>query len=169
MKKSDVVTLSLGIFIGLILLSMYLGRVDWNISSSVIVAICALLLTVWQGVAVRKHNIISVKPKLKFSCTRGDDSWELILENLGLGPAFIYDFELQLNDKFVDADEFSKYFKNRFKDGGGEVKVKLIDYVIPANKSITLVVVGFSRNETIGEELTKIVSMYVKALRKQYR
>lgn len=162
MKKSDVVTLFLGIFIGLILLSMYLGRVDWNISSSVIVAICALFLTVWQSISVRKHNIISVKPKLKFSSTRGDDSWELRLENLGLGPAFIYDLELQLNDELVDADEFNKYFKNRFKDGGGEVRVKLNGYAIPANNGVTLVVVGFSRNETIGEELTKIVGMSVK-------
>lgn len=162
MKKSDVVTLFIGIFIGLILLSMYLGRVDWNISSSVIVAICALVLTVWQGMSVREHNIISVKPNLKFSCIRGNDSWELTLANLGLGPAFIHDFEPQLNDKLVDANEFNEYFQKRFPDRAGEVRVKLIGHAIPANQSVTIVSIGFSQNESTAKELTEIVGMSVK-------
>jgi hypothetical protein len=162
MEKDDVVTLFIGIFIGLILLSMYLGRIDWDISASIIIAIFALALTVWQGMSVRTHNIISVKPYLRFSCIRGNDSWELKLDNSGLGPAFIHYIEPQLNDKPVDADEFTEYFENNFPDYAGEVKVALVGSAIPANQSITIVSIGFSQNNSTAKQLTKIVGMRVK-------
>jgi len=134
----------------------------WSTMATLVVALCALALTIWQGISARQHNIISVKPKLKFSAITGTVSWELTLHNLGLGPAYIQEMKWHIDGKSVGPIEFNDYFQNRFSDKAGEVRLDLSDYAIPANQRVTMVAVGFSHNTDIAQELTNLISMSVK-------
>ena len=58
---------------------------------AVIIALCAVLLSIWQGMATRQHNKLSAMPHLDMSL-RGYDGANmrgLRVDNAGLGPAFI--------------------------------------------------------------------------------
>ncbi|MBL4871017.1 MAG: hypothetical protein JKX72_08690 [Robiginitomaculum sp.] len=58
---------------------------------AVIIALCAVLLSVWQGMATRQHNKLSAMPHLDMSLRGydGADMRGLRVDNAGLGPAFI--------------------------------------------------------------------------------
>jgi hypothetical protein len=63
--------------------------------SSLVIALCAMIITVWQGFLTRKHNILSVMPQLEL--VRVGSPGNLIhinLVNHGTGPAFIQNIYL---------------------------------------------------------------------------
>ena len=71
---------------------------------SVVISICALLLTMYQAWATRKHNRLSVQPRLSTQIERDVTEERVIrviatLSNSGLGPAIIKSFEILVNDK----------------------------------------------------------------------
>lgn len=69
---------------------------------AILVAIAAIAVSIWQGMETRKHNRLSVKPKLQFifrADPQGDAS--IILTNDGLGPATIKNFDILLDGKPV--------------------------------------------------------------------
>ena len=55
----------------------------------IIIALCALLLTIYQGGQTRLHNQLSVKPNLTSSFFYNDKSVGYTLDSRGLGPAII--------------------------------------------------------------------------------
>tara|TARA_R110001583_G_C5620443_1_gene406224 strand:+ start:1346 stop:1828 length:483 start_codon:yes stop_codon:yes gene_type:complete len=69
--------------------------------ASEIIAVCALVFTIWQTRVQRLHNRISVKPHL-FMFTQKDKfknsaRIQVLFTNNGLGPAFINKFQVFLN------------------------------------------------------------------------
>ena len=71
---------------------------------SVVISICALLLTMYQAWATRKHNRLSVQPRLSTQIERDVTEERVIrviatLSNSGLGPAIIKSFEILVNVK----------------------------------------------------------------------
>lgn len=71
---------------------------DWNLKAdslvafaSMIVAVLALGVTVWQGLVTRRHNRLSVEPFLTWSVSRTFDeegaTFVFAIENRGIGPA----------------------------------------------------------------------------------
>lgn len=75
----------------------------WISGAGVVVALCALGLTIWQAHIARKHNKLSVRPHL---CTwrNSDDnkgSFQVLLMNNGLGPAFIESFDVYLDGELI--------------------------------------------------------------------
>lgn len=73
---------------------------------SVVISICALLLTMYQAWVTRKHNRLSVQPRLTTHLRIERDAAEeritrviATLSNSGLGPAIIKSFEMLVNDK----------------------------------------------------------------------
>jgi hypothetical protein len=62
---------------------------DWPAIGSMIVALCALVLAIYQGWLARRHNELSVKPDLNAfrSCCNG--YFSLVLHNGGLGPGLV--------------------------------------------------------------------------------
>lgn len=73
-------------------------------NSSGLISGCALSLTVYQAWATRKHNRLSVQPRLtSYKHLEHDASDEKVtrviatLSNSGLGPAFIKKFEVLVN------------------------------------------------------------------------
>lgn len=67
-----------------------------------IVSLCALGLTIWQALASRRHNRLSVRPHIisRWGKRRENEgtyfTYELI--NVGLGPALVKEFSLAVPD-----------------------------------------------------------------------
>lgn len=78
-------------------------------TATLFIAICALFISVDQGLAARKHNRLSVFPILQFHQSNVKPG--LYLQNRGLGPAVLTDMEMRLDDKYylsVDGEKFSE-------------------------------------------------------------
>lgn len=73
-----------------------------SINSSNVIALCALILTVWQAIVARKHNKLSVTPYLTTWTHVDTDKCSYAVEilNNGIGPALIKSFQI-----FVDGHE----------------------------------------------------------------
>ena len=63
--------------------------------SSLCVAALAFAVTLWQGYLTRKHNRLSVQPRLRVSLQLGERPG-IYLQNVGFGPAVIIDFLIAL-------------------------------------------------------------------------
>ena len=76
-----------------------------GISSSVI-ALCALVFSIWQSSLVRKHNRISFRPHLTTWAhsehTQGIYAVDLL--NNGLGPALIKNFKIKVDGKVMSGE-----------------------------------------------------------------
>lgn len=62
--------------------------------SSLLIALCALFLTVHQINSTNYHNRLSVLPLLQISYENDNDFTRVIIENVGTGPAIITDLEI---------------------------------------------------------------------------
>ena len=65
-----------------------------NNNPAVVVALIALVFTAWQLMVARRHNRLSVRPRLvlwlqEAASKRGNPLVTLIVKNYGLGPAFL--------------------------------------------------------------------------------
>lgn len=64
--------------------------------SSIVIALAALGATIWQGLLTRRHNRLSVTPRLRVDCDHPDDGEVVVtLMNTGLGPAVILGYEVK--------------------------------------------------------------------------
>lgn len=76
--------------------------------SAIIVSIASIFIATWQGVETRRHNRLSVRPKLDLSFDVGKNNFGYSILNQGLGPAIITERKI-----FFDGKEFNppmKYF-----------------------------------------------------------
>lgn len=62
--------------------------------ATVIIATCALGLSIWQGVAQRQHNELSTEPRVNAYFKVDGEKWGLFVFNNGLGPAYIEDVKI---------------------------------------------------------------------------
>lgn len=79
-----------------------------------ITAICALLLTVYEIYATRKHNYLAVRPYIKFGWTAGPSEDGIWMKNVGLGTAIITKFQMYHDGKIIN----SKTLANRLQNSG---------------------------------------------------
>lgn len=74
--------------------------------SSVVIAVCALGLTVWQAAITRRHNRLSVTPHLttwtQSEQVTGRYSVEIL--NNGIGPALIKSFSVQVDGQPIGGE-----------------------------------------------------------------
>jgi hypothetical protein len=83
--------------------------VDWQVIigiSSSIIALCALIFTIWQGFQARKHNKLSCRPHLTtWTIIKADEGFYSVeLVNNGLGPALIEKFILKVDGKIIPGE-----------------------------------------------------------------
>lgn len=82
---------------------------DWAVItgiSTAVIALCALGLSIWQGVEARKHNRLSVRPHLT-TWTHSDAEkgfYVVELINNGIGPAVIEEFSVKADGTLVSGD-----------------------------------------------------------------
>lgn len=75
--------------------------------ASVVIALSALGVAIWQGYLMRKHNRLSLRPHLTFRQTLSEVNPQFALElpNNGIGPAIIKDFQVLLDGEREDQFE----------------------------------------------------------------
>lgn len=70
---------------------------------SMLVALCALATSIWQGSSMQEHNRLSLRPYLETEINSKDDgSWELFINNNGMGPAQVKGLQY-----FVDGTSYA--------------------------------------------------------------
>ena len=72
----------------------------WVILAEGVIALSALGLAIFEGYQTRKHNRVSVRPKIHIKFTTENGIFTLSLINGGLGPANLY--EIQFVEKTPD-------------------------------------------------------------------
>ncbi|GGQ13875.1 hypothetical protein [Shewanella litoralis] len=101
--------------------------------SSILIALCALVTTIWQGMITRKHNKLSVRPIISvYVIVSGDNTLGLKIVNQGLGPAIITSafikkngFQFRLDDrKYLSL--FPELTDNHFQFGLGGMQGSLV-------------------------------------------
>lgn len=74
--------------------------------SSVMIALCALAFSIWQGVQMRRHNRLSFRPHL--DTWRHDDPvkgyYAVDLINNGSGPAIVESFVVKVDGQQISGD-----------------------------------------------------------------
>lgn len=79
---------------------------DWGVItgiSSVVIAMCAVLISIWHGIETRRHNRLSVMPHLTTWTYSSDEKQTYTVEliNNGIGPALIESFEIYVDGKLI--------------------------------------------------------------------
>ena len=83
--------------------------------AALVVAVCALVVTVWQGVVTRKHNRLSVTPVL--TLYRREIDGIITVKNNGIGPALIISQEVYFRGEPLEEESFQKAIPH-FIDSG---------------------------------------------------
>ena len=83
--------------------------VDWQSVmgiSNAIIALCALVFSLWQGAQARKHNRLSFRPHLTTWTHNNLDKGLYAVEplNNGIGPAVIENFALKIDGQQIAGD-----------------------------------------------------------------
>lgn len=98
------------------------------------IALTALVVSIWQGIEMRKHNRLSVKPLFTFTrnfnkttIIQGTDTipanlFQLYLSNNGTGPGIISEFKVYYKDQIVDKYSLSLW-NQIFEKSPGLVQV----------------------------------------------
>lgn len=97
-------------------------KMDKSVVLSLLVAICALVLTLYQIHATRKHNKLSVRPHIRFGWnagTTGDGIW---IKNDGMGTAIVEKFEISKDGEIINLKQLEDELSNR----GLETRVQII-------------------------------------------
>lgn len=71
--------------------------------ATVVIALCALGFSAWQGYLQRAHNHVSLEPRLNayFKIDGRADQWGVYIVNNGTGPAFVEALKVTVNGKPV--------------------------------------------------------------------
>ena len=77
--------------------------------SAIFIAVVSITIGIWQGIETRKHNRLSVQPKLEISYSVSKNDFGYRLVNNGLGPAVITEKKIFIDKKEIDNSGFSGY------------------------------------------------------------
>ena len=72
-----------------------------TVTLGTVLAIAAIVLTVWEGLENRRHNRLSVAPRVDGYIQLSEDSVGIELQSTGLGPAVIKTFQVFLDGSRV--------------------------------------------------------------------
>ncbi len=118
---------------------------------SILISLLALGITFWQLSVQRKHNKMSVKPYLVINRILSDVSNKMTIEltNAGLGPAFIKDITVYLNNEPFNISSIDSWKEILIRSGINTTTVKgmmLNKYAISARDTVNIVQAGTSNS-----------------------
>ncbi|MBN2093128.1 hypothetical protein JW964_26125 [candidate division KSB1 bacterium] len=81
--------------------------------SAIIIALASVVVTIWEGAEIRKHNRLSVRPKLEifFNHSSDENEMEWILCNNGIGPGIIKSSHIYVDDKEYPIHNGAVYYE----------------------------------------------------------
>jgi len=121
-------------------------------ASSIVIALCALVFSIWQGIQARRHNRLSVRPYLTSSMHNSEDngiySHAVYLENNGLGPALIDEFVMKCDGRIITLlayDQIKRILKSLFPNSNCTPTAEYIanGYSISAKERIAILNIQF--------------------------
>ena len=77
--------------------------------SAIVIASASIFVAIWQGIENRKHNRLSVRPKLQIMFSVDKEKFGYKIVNNGLGPATITGKRIFIDDKEISYEGFSGY------------------------------------------------------------
>lgn len=94
--------------------------------SAVVIAVCSLGVSIWQGYLARRHNQLSVKPYvyLNWHLSHGDNV-TCQIKNDGLGTAFINSFKVEIDGvthEILTIDDFLRLLHSKI----GQLMVSIL-------------------------------------------
>jgi hypothetical protein len=132
---------------------MYFENV-WKLiadNSGIIIALCALVLTIWQAFLTRTHNKLTVKPYLTTWSTMAgnEDFYQVDLMNNGVGPALIQSFRVYVDNQELlgtESDLIDTAIKMLFSQSGYDSHNAFLSkgYMMAANDRHELIKIKFS-------------------------
>lgn len=130
---------------------------DWQIITALAsstIATCAIFISVWQGIEMRKHNRISVKPHLTtwLNNRHSEGVYEFYLVNNGIGPAFIQSFTVEINSVQIEGNKTELLhiaLKQLFPGSAYAATVSHVakGYAMGAKEEICLINVKFDKDK----------------------
>lgn len=76
--------------------------------SALVIAVAAIVLAAWEGLENRRHNRLTVRPRLAGEVNTGRtaaaEHASIAIENTGLGPAVLHRFDVYLDGARVSGD-----------------------------------------------------------------
>ena len=109
---------------------------DWIAISSVIVALCALGISIWQGFLSRQHAHLSARPIIE-SNFNNHGSVGLEIYNAGLGPAVLTSFKAIYKQQEFDMFRGSELEKlvDLLVENRSDLPLMTFSFRIPSNHS----------------------------------
>lgn len=140
-----------------------LHRINWTNEkilsvSALFISMISLIALIYQSYLAREENKLnqkqhsaSVLPYLNQWQSDYDNTYRFIIGNKGVGPAFIEDVEINLNNtyKFDNSDDL---FKHIFKNTKGldtmpfSTSTLIKGFVLPANDKINILEIQYRNN-----------------------
>ena len=135
---------------------------DWNTVtgiSSVLIALCALAYTIWQGKQTRYHNKLSLRPHLTSWTNQDVDKglYTVELMNNGLGPALIESFTIKVDGKVISGKQtepIEKGLKILFPNVPYKTHQEYMakDYSMAAKEKRTILLIQFTEPRSLIKE-----------------
>ncbi|MBN1999733.1 hypothetical protein JW935_19415 [candidate division KSB1 bacterium] len=79
--------------------------------SAIIIAVASIVVTIWEGMEIRHHNRLSVRPKFEIfyypDTENNNHSWFIV--NNGIGPGFLKSSKAIVDDKVFSINYFSSF------------------------------------------------------------
>ena len=132
---------------------------DWNTYiglSSVMIALCALAYTLWQGKLLQNHNKLSFKPHITSWLHNNLENGKLTIEvaNNGLGPAIIESFVVEVDGEVMKGggtEPIENGLKKLFPDISHHSTQAFMGngYVIAAKEICTILMISFPEDSPV--------------------
>jgi len=84
----------------------------WIESIPIGIASVALIISAWTLRAQQTHNKLTVQPLLVFLLAPSPGQWEVIVKNVGLGPAIIKDKTSRYKNQTIRFDSWNTFKQN---------------------------------------------------------
>ncbi len=96
---------------------------------AILIAFVSICVSVWGGMETRRHNRLSVRPKLELSFNAGKDHFGYNVVNNGLGPAIITGLTIRLDGIAIRHSGFNGFddFLEKMQLQGRLLKKSAID------------------------------------------
>ncbi|KJZ03300.1 hypothetical protein [Pseudoalteromonas piscicida] len=125
---------------------------DWVAIVSACIAVCALILTIYQAKMSRKHNYMSVRPALCDWTHVSDHTLSFHLLNKGLGTAQVKTFEFYFKGKLISYTELEAKIGELFPDNIDKHTAQLTpDSYIAKDEKILVFYIKFADPKRIDE------------------
>ena len=130
-------------------------ELNWQVVtgiSTTVIALCALALSIWQGIQTRRHNRLSFRPHLTTWSNRDAEKgfYRIELINNGIGPALIEEFLVKVDGKVISGqgpEPIEKGLKIIFPNLEYKLRHGYVakGYSMPAKEKVIIVEIQFPK------------------------